>query len=222
MKKVSLLVIAMAVAFGSFAQLSVGIHGTANMASANAKWLGDLDFKKTMRAMPGAGIDVQYSLGKNFALRTGANYVQNGVTLTTTVVETSTIHIKVQNNLHYVQLPLSLLYTVPVMRTQFFAGGGGYISYGISGKTKARLTYENPDGHEVIIEEVDAFKKEEDGGSALKRTDYGVAALAGIRRANGLFVQAGYQLSLANIDGSEEKGTYKNRGLQLTIGFFFK
>jgi hypothetical protein len=106
---------------------------------------------------------------------------------------------------------------------QFYAGGGGYINYGVSGKSKAKLSHTMPDGHEaVVVEEADAFDKEEDGGTGLNRTDLGVGALAGLRLGNGLFVHAGYQLSLTDIDKSDDNAKYRNRGLQLTIGYFFK
>lgn len=223
MKKIFLFIAAATFSIAGFSQLSIGLHGTGNLADAKIKSENDFDYKKKMRAMPGAGIDIQYGFGKHFAIRTGANYIQNGVTLSTTVDESVNMQLKIENSLNYVQVPVNFLYTIPVFRMQFFAGAGGYINYGISGKSKARLSYTMSDGHEsVTIEEADAFKKEEDGGAGLKKTDYGVGALAGIRLGNGLFANVGYQMSLANIDGSEDNGTYKNRGLQLTIGFFFK
>jgi hypothetical protein len=223
MKKVFLLMAGITLSVISFSQLSFGIHGTGNLADASIKNENDFDYTKKMRAMPGAGIDIQYAFGKHVALRTGANYVHNGITLKTTVDETVNMQLKIQNNLHYVQVPVNLLYTIPVMRMQVYAGGGGYFNYGISGKTKAKLSHIMPDGNEsVVVEEVDAFKKEEDGGAGLKKTDYGISALAGIRLGNGLFANVGYQYSLANIDQSENGGSYKNRGLQLTVGFFFR
>jgi len=47
----------------------------------------------------------------------------------------------------------------------------------------------------------------------------GAGALAGIRLNNGVFANIGYQLSLTDI--SEGDGRYKNRGLQLSVGYFF-
>ncbi|MEI9809141.1 MAG: outer membrane beta-barrel protein [Bacteroidota bacterium] len=175
MKKLFLLVAGIAFSAAAFSQLSFGIHGTGNLADASIKNENDFDYTKKMRAMPGAGIDIQYAFSKHFALRTGANYVQNGVTLKTTIDETVNMQLKIQNNLNYVQVPVNLLFTMPVLRMQLYAGGGGYISYGISGKTKAKLSHIMPDGNEsVTIEEADAFKKEEDGGAGLKKTDYGI------------------------------------------------
>ncbi|HEY6506047.1 MAG TPA: porin family protein [Chitinophagaceae bacterium] len=222
MKKIFLLTTGIVLSIAGFSQLSFGIHGTGNLADANIKYENDFSLNKKMKAMPGAGIDVQYAFSEHVAVRSGVNYIQNGVELKTTLDETVNLQVKINNNLNYIQVPLNVLYTVPVSRVQLYAGGGGFVSYGVSGKTKSRLSYTMPDGHEaVVVEEMDAFKKEEDGGAGLKRLDYGVGALAGVRLSNGFFGNIGYQLSLADIDKSEGGGKYKNRGLQLTIGYFF-
>jgi hypothetical protein len=222
MKKTILLIAGSIFSIVAMAQLSIGIHGTGNLADAKFNKPNDFDYKSKMRAMPGAGIDLQFAFSKHVAIRTGANYIQNGVTLKATVDETVNMQLKIQNNLHYVQVPVNLLYTMPVGRIQFFAGAGGYFNYGISGKLKSKLTYTMGDGNESVTEEeIDAFKKEDEGGAGLKKSDYGIGALAGIRLGGGLFVNAGYQLSLANLDGIENN-EYKNRGLQLTIGYFFR
>ncbi|MBL7740322.1 MAG: PorT family protein [Chitinophagaceae bacterium] len=223
MKKIFLSVTALVISVAGFSQLSFGLHGTGTLADAQVKNENDFNYKRKMRAMPGAGIDVQYTFSKHFAVRTGVNYVQNGVTLKTTVDETVNMQLKIENNLNYIQVPVNVLYTIPVSRMQFYAGGGGFVNYGVSGKSKARLSYTMPDGHEaVIVEEADAFKKEEEGGMGLKKTDFGASVLAGLRLGNGLFIHIGYQLSLADIDQSGDDAKYKNRNAQFTIGYFFK
>jgi len=80
----------------------------------------------------------------------------------------------------------------------------------------------NPfDPSEKEEEEFDAFKKEDEGGAGYKRLDLGANAIAGIQFNSGLFVNAGYSLGLANLVDSEEGGSMKNRGLQLTVGYVF-
>lgn len=221
MKKFILSATAIIFSAASFAQFSFGIQGTGNLGSASIKTTDGPDFRKTMKALPGAGVVVQYAINEHLAIRSGVNYLQNGVTLKTTIDETVATKVVVENKLNYIQVPLNVLYTVPFSRVQFFAGTGGYISYGISGKSKATFRYTMPDGHVAVeTEETKAFKKENDGGAGLKKTDFGVGALAGIRLGSGLFANVGYQLSLANISGSDGV-KYKNRGLQLTVGYFF-
>jgi hypothetical protein len=222
MKKMILLVAAMAITVAGFSQLSIGLQGTGSLADAKIKNETDFDYRTKMKAMPGAGVVVQYAFSKNFAIRTGANYQQNGVTLKATVDESVNMKLVLENNLNYVQIPVNFLYTVPVSKLQFFIGGGGYISYGVSGKSKITLTHTMPDGsQDTYKEDVKAFEKEEDGGAGLKKTDYGVGAIAGLRFGRKLFANVGYQFSLANIAESDE-GQYKNRNLQFTIGYFFR
>jgi hypothetical protein len=111
---------------------------------------------------------------------------------------------------------------LPVSRLALFVGAGPYINYGVSGKLKGTVKYTMDDGNESVIkEEFSAFKKTEDGGGGLKRSDFGVGAVAGLKLGGGLFVNAGYQLSLSNIADKEDNSSYRNRGLQLTLGYMF-
>ena len=222
MKKILLLLSVTIVSASAFSQLSIGLQGTGSITDAKIKTAADLNYKKKMKAMPGGGIVLQYGVSKHFAIRSGVNYAQQGVNITTTLDDASKMQVKLESKLHYVQVPLNFLYTVPVSRVQFYAGGGGYINYGVDGNITATLTHTMPDGHQTsTVEKSDAFKKEEDGGSGFKKTDWGVAALAGVRFGK-VFVNAGYQLSLSDIDGGQENQQYKNRSLQVTIGYFFR
>jgi hypothetical protein len=222
MKKIVLAISGLVISLAGFSQFSVGLQGTGSLANAQIKNAEDFDYKKKMRAMPGAGVVVQYAFNENFALRSGVNYQQNGVKLTATAAqEAIEMKIELANTLHYVQVPVNALFTVPVGGFKFYAGAGGYVNYGISGKTKSTVTYTlSPDEKETIKDKTNAFKKDEDGGANLKRTDFGASALAGIQLPGGLFANVGYQLGLSNMSSGEE-GKYKNRSLQLSIGYFF-
>jgi len=222
MKKILLLLFVTMVSAVAFSQLSIGLQGTGSVTDASIKTAADLNYKKKMKAMPGGGIVLQCGVNKHFAIRSGVNYAQQGVNITTTLDDASKMQVKLESKLHYVQVPLNFLYTVPLSRIQFYAGGGGYINYGVDGNITATLTHTMPDGHQTsTVEKSDAFKTEEDGGSGFKKTDWGVGALAGVRFGK-VFVNAGYQLSLSDIDGGQENGEYKNRSLQITIGYFFR
>jgi Outer membrane protein beta-barrel domain len=221
MKKIILSAAAIILSLAGFAQFSFGVQATGNLATASVKDPQDFDFSKTSKVLPGAGVVVQYAFNQHIAVRSGVNYLQNGVKLKATADVITNMNVVVENKLNYIQVPVNVLYTKSVSEWQFFAGAGGFVSYGISGKSKGKLSYTMPDGHEAVtIEEVKAFKKEEDGGAGLKRFDAGIGALAGVRLANGIFANVGYQLSLTNISRDEDV-KYKNRGLQLTVGYFF-
>jgi hypothetical protein len=220
MKKIVGLLTGVILSAGSFAQVQIGIQGTGNLATAQIKFEELLDYSKNMKALPGGGIVAQIGINKSLAIRTGVNFLQHGVVLKATETGEIDTKVKLENNLNYLQVPVNVLFRAPLPGITLYVGGGGFFNYGISGKSKYTVTYTVPGGDDIVeSEKVDAFKKEQDGGAGLKKTDYGISALAGIQFGK-LFANVGYQLSLANI-AEAEVGEYKNRGLQLTIGAFF-
>jgi hypothetical protein len=222
MKQILLAISGLVISLAGYSQLSFGLQGTGGLANAQISNVNDFNYKKKMRAMPGAGFVVQYDINKKIALRSGVNYQQNGVTLkATSTQESIEMKMELENTLHYVQVPVNALFILPVGGLKLYGGAGGYINYGISGTSSSTISYTDPDGQkEVTKEKFKAFKKEEDGGANLKKSDFGASALAGIQLPGGLFANVGYQLSLSNISEGEG-GKYKNRNLQLTIGYFF-
>jgi hypothetical protein len=221
MKKIFLLGTGIVVSMIGFAQLSVGLQGIGNLADAKIKNPEDFNYTKKMRTLPGAGVVVQYDVNENLAIRSGLNYLQNGITLKATVDQDADMKVELENTLSYVQLPVNVLYVLPVAGFKLYGGVGGYINYGVSGKSKSVLTYTSETGDKITEKETyKAFKKEEEGGANLKKTDFGASALAGIQLPGGMFANVGYQLGLSNISRGEE-GKYKNRGLQLSVGYFF-
>ena len=219
MKKITLSAIGIIAAMASFAQFKVGVQATSNLSSASVSVPG-IKFNRTMKELPGAGIVAQYDASENLSVRSGINYLQHGVIVESIKDPSSDVQVKAENTLHYLQVPVNVLYNIPVGKVTLFAGAGGFVNYGISGITKQTTREFAPDGTvDVTIEELKAFKKEEEDGAGLKKFDFGASALAGINLNNGIFANLGYQLSLANI--SEGEGKYKNLGLQLTVGYLF-
>jgi hypothetical protein len=223
MKKVLTLMIGLASTAVSFSQIAIGVQGTGNLSDAKIEAADFFNPTKKTRMLPGAGIVADVTLNPSLAIRTGINYQQQGITLKTSFAgipgEINEITTEAKLNLHYVQVPLNLLYTTKGA-TRFFVGGGPYVSFAVSGKSKMETTYKFSDGTtETESEEADVFEKDEDGNTSFKRTDYGVGAIAGVKLPGGLFVNVGYQFSLANLSKDDE-ATYRNRGLQLTVGYY--
>lgn len=225
MKKVITVLVGIVLSAAAFSQVSVGVQGIGNLSNADIKTEDLLNPSKKASLLPGAGLVAQFGLGEKLAVRTGVNYLQHGFKLKSALNEDvgndiSAIKFDVKTNLNYLQVPVNILYRIPARYFEWYAGGGAYISYGVSGKIKITTVTEFENGDkEVEKEEQKAFPKETDGGAGLKRTDFGVGALAGIRFSNGLFANVGYQLGLSNNAG-DDAGKYKNRGLQLSIGYF--
>lgn len=223
MKRIVTLLVGAVTASVSFGQLSIGIQGTGNLSDANIETADFVSSAKKMRTLPGAGIVADVKLSPALTVRTGLNYLQNGIKLETSMPgvpgEIDEISFTGKVNLNYLQVPVNLLYTTKGA-TQFFVGGGPYFSYAISGKTKQEMTIKFSDGStETEKEEGDPFEKDDDGETYWKRTDFGVGAMAGVKLPGGFFANVGYQFSFSNLNKTEEE-KYKNRGLQLTIGYY--
>lgn len=224
MKRMLLMAGGMLMAAASFAQVSFGVQATGNLSSAKMEFPEGPDFSKKAVFGPGAGLVAQLSVSDQFALRSGLNYIQNGVKVTSTFVQDGIgeVEFEAKNKLNYLQLPVYALYTKKLTAVELYAGAGPFAGYGIGGKSKLTYSYLDDNGDKVSdTEESDAFKKEEDGGAGMKRFDWGAGAIAGIRFANGMFANIGYQYSFGNTSSGDDS-KYRNQGLQLSIGYFFR
>ena len=224
MKKVVTLVVGVVTTFTAFSQISIGVQGTGNLSDASIETSDLVSPTKKMRMLPGAGIVADIKMSPALTLRTGVNYLQNGITLKASISgmpgEINEIVTEGKLNMNYLQVPVNLLFTTKG-RYQFFVGGGPYFSYALNGKSKSETTIKFSDGTVVTDkEETNVFDKDDDGETYWKRSDYGVGAIAGIKLSGGLYVNLGYQLSFANLSKADDE-KYKNRGAQLTIGYFF-
>lgn len=224
MKRMILMAGGLLIAAASFSQILVGVQATGNLASAKVEFPDGPDFKKKAVFGPGAGFVAQFAVNEKFALRSGLNFLQNGVKINSTDVQDGIgeFEIEAKNKLNYLQIPVYALYTKEVSLVEIYAGAGPYINYGISGKSKITYTYTDENGDKATdSEESDAFKKEEDGGVGFKRFDWGAGAIAGIRFPGGMFAAIGYQYSFGNTS-NDDASKYHNQGFQLSIGYFFR
>jgi hypothetical protein len=224
MKRVVVLLIGFVTTVNSFAQLSLGVQGTGNLSDAHVEIAELASYTKKAKILPGAGLVADLALSPSLTVRSGINFLQQGATFKATLEGTAgeieEMKIKTTHNLRYLQVPFNVLYTTQGRGIQLFAGGGPYASFAVSGISKLETTYKFSDGTVTTEkEETDPFEKDEDGNASFKRFDYGIGVLAGVKFSNSLFASVGYQYSLANInDGDANK--YKNRGLQLSVGYY--
>lgn len=223
MKKIFLLAIAVIAGTAAFSQVNWGIQAHGNLARTSIGGEGTEAFKKSSSIGVGGGVVADATLSDKLSLRTSLNLLQKGGKLEVTGSEDGDSFmpsISATNKLFYAELPVNLVYNVNLSSGKLFFGAGPSLGYGLFGKSK--VTYTNPfDPSEKEVEESDAFKKEEDGGAGFKRFDLSANAIAGYQFNNGLFVNAGYTLGFSNLVDSEDGESFKNRGLQLTIGYFF-
>ena len=226
MKKIFLLAIAAVATTAAFSQVNWGVQAHGNLARTSLSGEGTEVLTKKSLIGFGAGVVADASLGGQLSLRTSLNLLQKGgkVKFDGAADEENgdsfIPSIDASNKLYYAELPINLVYNVNLSSGKLFFGAGPSLGYGLFGKSK--VTSSNPfDPSEKETDESDAFKKAEDGGAGIKRFDFSANAIAGYQFNNGLFINAGYLMGFANLVDSEDGGSMKNRGLQLTVGFMF-
>jgi hypothetical protein len=115
--------------------------------------------------------------------------------------------------LNYLQLPVNVVYNVPVSSGKFFFGAGPYAAYGISGKVQDQIS-----GRSVSVD----VNFGNDAGSDVKRMDYGITGLVGFQFTNRLLLSANYDLGLSNIMPGDNLGySVKNKVAGISLGFTF-
>lgn len=224
MKKFLLLFTAVALSVVGFSQFSIGVQATGALNTALVKSEYDIDYTKKMKPGQGAGVVLEYHFNEKIGIRSGVSFTQHGSDLEVLWEVENDMKTRLEATLNYLQIPVTVTYSFPAQNSRFFVGAGGYVGYGVGGKLKATLSSLDGEGQEMVfIEELKAFKKTEDGGGNFKKGDVGITAIAGVEFKSGWFVNAGYQFGLSNINMDEDPGNkYNNRGLHLTVGYFFK
>lgn len=217
MKKVFLLAATTVIATVSFSQVRFGVQAIGNAGSVSASTTGLTNVKKPTQVGFGAGVVADFPLQSNLSVRSSLNFLQKKGAIEFTNFGTDKKS-TVKSTLNYLELPVNLVYKIPMNGKSIYFGAGPSFGYGISGKMKYN-GYEVLEGvPHPVNESADAFKKEADGGADMKRFDISANAIAGVQFDNGLFVNAGYLMGLTNLQkGDGDK--YKNRGIQLTVGF---
>jgi hypothetical protein len=218
MKKVILALLLIAVISPAFAQsVKFGISGGLNESILNLP--NNTDNNNSRLAGFHAGIFSDIDFGK-ISLAPGLYYTTKGENNKSFVADpigaTFTTSGKVTYN--YLELPVNVLYNIPVRSGKFFVGGGPYLAYTLSGRSKG-TTIENSDG--TTTTSTDDFKLvigNQDGD--LKRFDFGLGALGGFALNNGLSISGGYEHSVGNITKSTT-GSVKNNVISVSLGYCF-
>ncbi len=136
--------------------------------------------------------------------------------------------------LNYIELPLNVVYKLPVGSGNFFFGLGPALSFGISGKNKISNPSDPTDPDENRTSDVNFDGKKDDDitdpndyDTHLKRFDAGLNILAGYKLPMGVFFRVAYTHGFMDIDpnkdnaSASDKSSYKNRGVSIGIGYMF-
>lgn len=136
-----------------------------------------------------------------------------------TLVETGNGDTRETMTILYVDIPVHLLYKVPVGSGTALIGVGPYFGCAVSGQFKYR------DGNRKKITFTNSFSAINDEGVFYKRFDGGISALLGFQFANRFYSHVNGQFGLVNINprisDGPQRGDAKNLTIGLTIGYRF-
>jgi len=116
--------------------------------------------------------------------------------------------------LHYLEIPINVLYHVPTAASDIYLGGGPYIAFGTGGT----LSVNGPGG---VYSQGVTF-----GGTGdFSTRDSGIDMLAGMQFKSGFLFRLSYDLGFANILNSRGPegglGSFKTRTAGIAIGYAF-
>ncbi|WP_158991584.1 porin family protein [Mucilaginibacter sp. L196] len=227
MKKIFLSLFLIAAISPAFAQtVKYGISGGLNESILSSKSVtGEDDVRLTGFH---AGIFGDIDFGK-VSIEPGLFYTTKGQRVNETLIDvpyyttqgssygSGSASIKVHDNTvyNYLELPVNVLYNMPVKYGKFFIGGGPYLAYCLSAKLKTETT---PNDNTQVTEQDTPLTFGGDNG--LRRFDFGLGALFGLALKNGLSFNVGFEHGLTNVY-KPDTGTAENNVYTLSLGYSF-
>jgi hypothetical protein len=163
-----------------------------------------------------AGLFAEIAVGK-FSIQPGVFYTQKGgQTKYHKTTASSSQSYEDKTTLNYLEIPVNILYNIPVSMGKIFVGGGPYAAFGFSGHYNS--AYSSVQGMNMI-----AGKAESDlrfGENGLRNPDYGINTLLGLRLKNNISFNVGYGFGLANLYKAVGSSA-KNKVLSISVGYEF-
>lgn len=191
--------------------IKFGIQAGTAIASQKAKQSGvSITSDSKVGFTVGAIADI--SIAENFTFQPGLNFTQKGSKFS---ISEGSESMESTTTLNYLELPLNFVYKAPAGNGKFFAGLGPVVNYGISGKSKMKMT-----GEGEVSEDIKFGTNENEDD--LKPFEFAGNILAGYEFSNGVFVAANYNAGLSNIAvGGDSDNSFKNRYFGFRVGFKF-
>jgi hypothetical protein len=218
MKKVILALLLIAGISPAFAQsVKFGVSGGLNESILSLQNTTNNDNSRLAGFHAGIFSDIDF--GK-VSIEPGLFYTTKGQNNTVSESDElgNTFYSKGHAVYNYLEVPVNVLYNIPVGAGKFFIGGGPYLAYGLSGKTKM-TTIVTQNG--TTTTSTDDYKLTFGGQDGdLKRIDFGLGALGGFALKDGLSISAGYEHGLTNIENSGSDKT-KNNVISVSLGYCF-
>ena len=190
-------------------KIKYGIKGGVNFSKLTAAYQDEHTVTSDAAILPNAGVfaDVKFN---NISLQPALLLTGKGAKydFSKSTVESAPDHTQI--SFYFLQVPINVLYHLPVKTNELFFGGGPYYAYCISTKSTL-LTGETRSSYIQIPSETKRFKK----------TDYGIGIIAGFKFANHIFLNANYDFGISDLGVNNDKGSLKTRTLSIAAGYQF-
>ncbi|MEP6513257.1 MAG: porin family protein [Parafilimonas sp.] len=198
MKKILLVIFAVAAISALHAQASFGIQAGATFASEKAKF-GGVSFNLDTKVGFTAGVVASVPLASDLSFDPSLNFTQKGG-------KTSAGGDELKETLNYIELPLNFVYNFDAGAGDFFVGLGPSLSVGVSGKDKS--------GSESVDVNFGSNADE------LKAFEFGGNILAGYKLENGIFIAVNYNAGLSNLSNDSDAKVHNNY-FGVRVGYMF-
>lgn len=196
-----------------FAQkVSYGIKAGANLSSMYRNFGAPYTSDLLLGFNAGAIVNITFN---RLVIRPGVFYSTKGETENAKLMDiTGTVigPTKTKLRLNYLEVPVNVLYKIPVGNNNAInLGGGGYFGYGLSGS----ISRDGQDPYPVKF-----------GNSTgvfdlrLNNPDFGVNVIAGAGIKDRYLIEAGYSYGFGNLSPSANS-TLNNRTLSFSVGYIF-
>lgn len=223
MKKTLLTICFAAASLVTFAQLpTFGIRGGVNFASQSISASGEnISVSSGTLTTFNAGVFIDFKFA-NLSLQPALNFTGKGAKYTGDVTDingndagTSTV----TENLYYLQLPVNVVYHIPVLVGNVYFGAGPYVARGLTGKIKVPAGVDTGSGGTDGTDETVHFGNGEDD---IKAMQYGADFILGVEFKKGFLINANYDLGLSNDFPSADGGvSSKSRVFGFSVGYKF-
>jgi hypothetical protein len=225
MKKIFLTLCLITASIVTFAQIpSVGIKGGVNFATASVSFDAPSVYNPSRGTVTtfNAGVFVDLKFG-NISLQPALNFTGKGNSYTINGLTATddngnplgSTNLVSKETLYYLQLPVNLVYHVPVIIGDLYFGAGPYAAEGITGtiKTTSTNTALEPNSSSTV--------KFGSSVEDVKPTQFGADAIIGFKLKGGLLINVNYDLALSNDVNSGGGGSSKSRVFGVAIGYVF-
>lgn len=199
----------------AFSQLRFGIDGGVSFSNTNIKSTsGGLSLSPNTNTLTSfhIGILAEAPLGNKFYLQPQLQLAGQGFKLKNYMGSNFNETV----NPFYLELPVNIIYKIPVGPGKAFAGLGPYLAIGLFGKAKGKGTYAG--------EKIDSTKNIRFGSSAQKddftSLDDGLNFKGGYEFDNGFLITVNYSLGLKNTVPDPPSGaSRRNYYVGISIGY---